>query len=66
VIKKDQLVLGLDALECLHATNCLSNDSREILMKNIVFCGTTPAEFDAYCFECGAFLYHYSHGVCEV
>lgn len=57
-------MLDCEDLKYAHKPDCKSKDSTNIEHRNAVFdCDIhVNVEYDAYCKECGAFLYSFAYG----
>jgi len=54
--------MDFDDLKYAHEVECESKDSKNVIHKYAYFDEIGEVEYDAYCNECGAFLYHFCYG----
>lgn len=57
--------MDYEDLKYKHKENCKSKDSRSVERKNVVYMEGMIIEYDAYCSECGEFLYSFQWGYYE-
>ena len=57
------MLLDYEDMQFKHEKDCCSKDSKNLEKRNI-FCeaGVGIVEYDAYCKECGRWLYSFSYG----
>ena len=60
-------MLNYKDMQFKHKEDCNSKDSKNITKQHIVYQERVGiVEYDAYCKECGCFLYHFSYGHYEM
>lgn len=59
-------MLNYTDLPYKHEDNCNSKESNNTRKENVVFDAELQieVEYDVYCAECGAYLYHFQYGDC--
>ena len=55
-------MINIDDLKYAHKPECKNKNSNNIIHKNVYFDEIGEVEYDAYCDECGAFLYYFCYG----
>lgn len=56
-------MLNYEDMQFKHKEDCSSKDSKNITKQHIVYQECVGiVEYDAYCKECGCWLYHFSYG----
>ena len=57
-------MIDFEDLKYVHKPNCNSKDSTAVEYRNAVYDAdiNCDVEYDCYCRECGAFLYHFCYG----